>query len=209
MRFLRRAALGIALLLLASCSSKADDKGALATPSDLSDVYYGGGATDEALKHLLDAKVKDEPSQYVIVDAPDLDSPVPRDSPATLEFHLASQALHEPMRRSKPAPQAPPAWQRPLRELLQLLGPPRLAYAHGAPYNGTAYLLVVRDADAKLQLRAFTGKGSYTPEADAWQRLVDAPQPLTLEITSAFFEGNDIPADGGPFAGGTFEFQID
>jgi hypothetical protein len=32
---------------------------------------------------------------------------------------------------------------------------------------------------------------------------------LTLTITSTFFEDNNVPADGGPFVGGSFPFRIE
>jgi hypothetical protein len=204
----RRWVAAATLMLLLGCSNESDDAtNEPAGPADISNVIYAGGTTDEALLRLLDAAPKDEPQQYVIVDAPDLSEPLSPDTAPTFELHLASEARHVPAPRALPAP--PPVWQRALREVLQLLGPPRVAHAHGVPYNGTAYYLVISDADAKPQLQLFTGKTSYTPETDVWQKLAQAKQPLTLTIISGFFEDNDIPADGGPFVGGTFELRIE
>jgi len=209
MMLLRRVSFVGGLLALASCSSDAKDPAKTDTDAtlDISSAVYVGGTTDEALERLIDAKLKDDPNQYVSVDAPDLSEPLSADTPATFEYHLASQASHAP--RVKPAPAAAPAWQRPLRELVKLLGPPRVAYAHGVPYNGTGYFLNVRDADASSQLLVFTSKASYTPDAATWQTLADAKQPLELVITSAYFEENDIPSDGGPYVGGSFTFSIE
>ncbi|MET0795088.1 MAG: hypothetical protein ABW061_26455 [Polyangiaceae bacterium] len=206
----QRWALGCSLLLLSACSSKTDppsDKPGSSNLPDISNVVYVGAPTDDALLRLLAAPTKDEPQKYVLVDAPDFSVPLSQDSPATIAFHLASQA-RAPFPALK-APQRAPAWQRPLRDLLHLLGAPRPAYAHGTPYNGTAYLLVISDADDKTKLRVFTSNPSYTPQLEAWQSLAQAAQPLRLEITSAFFEENNIPADGGPFVGGSFEFRIE
>jgi len=197
-------------LLLLACSNDDDaapGPSAPDGPADVSDVLYVGGTTDEALLRMLDLKINDDATQYVIVDAPDLTVALAADTPATFEFHLASEAKHQRTPRSLPA--QPPAWQRAGRELLKLLGPPRVAYAHGTPYNGTAYFLAISDADAKAQLRVFTNKASYTPAAGAWEALARAAQPLTLEISSAFFDDNDVTADGGPFVGGRFEFRIE
>jgi hypothetical protein len=203
----RLVALGSFALLLGCSNDANDSRQKPASPPDIGSVVYAGGTTDEALLRLLDITAKDDARQYVIVDAPDLSEPLPSDPPAAFEFHLASEATHVPTPRAAPVPR--PAWRRALGEVLQLLGPPRVAHAHGVPYNGTAYYLVVRDADSKPLLQVFTGKASYTPAADAWQKLTEAKPPLTLDITSAFFEANDIPADGGPFVGGEFEFTIE
>lgn len=201
----RRAALAL-LLALSSCSSDSSvpERTEPGAAPDVEDVVYVGGTSDEALERLLDAKPKDDPSQYVIVDAPDLSTPIPADTPAAFEYHLASEAS-----RVRALPPAPPAWQRPLRELLKLLGPPRVAYAHGVPFNGQGYFLELLDADAEPVLRVFTAKTSYMPAAEAWQTLVNAKQPLSLRVTSAFFENNDIRSDGGPYVGGSFEFRIE
>ncbi len=210
-RLRRLAPIGFVLLLLAACSSNTDaasNQPATAGLPDISNVVYVGGATDEALLHLLTATAKDVAAQRAILDAPDLSSPLAPDSPPTLSFHLASQTAHLPRPGAKPTAPAGSSWPRPLRELLRFLGPERVAYAHGTPYNGTAYLLVISDASAKPALRVFTNQASYTPDASVWQSLALAPQPLSLSITSAFFEENNIPEDGGPFVGGSFAFRV-
>ena len=208
----RRWALCCSLLLAAACSGNSDASSAApgaSSPPDASDVLYVGATTDEALLRLLDATPKDVPQQHVVIDAPDLGSPLSKDSPATIDFHLASATTRapSPSPRLKPAPRRP-AWQRPWHDFLQLVGPPRIAHAHGAAYNGTGYFLVFVDAASKPQLRVFTDTASYAPDAIAWQRLAEASQPLNLQVTSAYFEENSIPADGGPFIGGSFEFRI-
>ncbi|MEI9949066.1 MAG: hypothetical protein WDO74_08800 [Pseudomonadota bacterium] len=92
---------------------------------------------------------------------------------------------------------------------MQLLAPERIAHAHGTPYNGPAYYLVISGADSKQILQVFTSGASFTPEAEDWKHLAQAPQPLSLKITSAIFEENSIPANGGPFVGGKFPFRIE
>lgn len=207
--------LGTAFLLaslLAACSSNSDapknQNGTGAEP-DLDNVIYVGETTDEALVRMLDGTPKTDPRQAVIVASPDLTVPVPKDNPFTLQFHLASEASRAPGLHLTPANHAPSVWQRGFHDFLQLLTPVRVAHAHGAPFNGTAYYLVITDKDAKQILQVFTPETSFTPEAVDWQHLVDAPQPLTLEITSAYFEDNSVTADGGPFVGGKFQFRVE
>jgi hypothetical protein len=198
------------LVGLTACSNDADPPPqATDEAPDLADVVYVAGTTDEALERLVDATPKDDARQYVTIDAPDLSAPLSANAPVTFEYHLASQARLTPKPSSKTPPAALPAWQRPLREVLKLLGPPRVAYAHGTPYNGTAYFLSFVDAEDQAVLRVFTGKPSYTPDSAAWESLTQARQPLTLEVTSAFFEDNDILADGGPYRGGSFDLSIE
>ena len=203
----RLAAAGALLLLLSSCSSDSTvPSDHPDTGGDLSDVIYVGGVNDEALDRMLDGTPKEDPRQAVVVDSPDLSTPLPQASAATFTFHLASEATYVPgLRRRSP----PSKWQRAVHALGRFLSPEGTAHAHGAPYNGTAYYLVISDADSKTRLQVFTPETSFTPGAIDWQNLVQAPQPLKLEITSAFFEENDVPADGGPFVGGTFPFSIE
>ena len=198
------------LLLLASCSSDAPaDHDHPAGQEDITDVIYVGGVTDEALVRLLDVTPKSDARQAVILDSPDITAPVSKHGAPTFQFHLASQATRAPGLRVRPAGQGPSKWQRAFHGLVQFISPERIAHAHGTPYNGTAYYLVISDATSKQRLQVFTTATSFTPEAVDWQNLVEAPQPLKLEITSAFFEENDIPADGGPYVGGSFPFQIE
>jgi len=207
----RRAAAYSLVLLLASCSSNSDDATAHHDPAgeqDIENVIYVGGVTDEALVRLLAVTPKNDPRQAVIIDSPDFGTPLSKDSPATLQFHLASQMTRAPGLLLRPTSTAP-KWQRPLHEFLRLLAPEGVAHAHGAAYNGAAYYLVITGADSKPVLQVFSSQTSFTPEALDWQHLADAPQPLTLQITSAVFDTNSIPADGGPFVGGEFSFRIE
>src|SRR6478752_7308600 len=194
-----------ALLLLSSCSSDATAPTEHPdTGGDLSDVIYVGEVTDEALDRLLDATPTDDPRHALKIDSPDLSAPLPQDSAATFAYSPASEATRAPNHRRVPARQQPSKWQRAVHALGKFLSPEGTAYAHGAPYNGTAYYLVISDADSKTRLQVFTSETSFTPEAVDWQNLAQAPQPLKLEITSAYFEQNEIPAGEGPFVGGTF-----
>jgi len=197
------------VLAVTACSSNATDHDHPAGMVDVSNVVFVGGVTDEALARLLDGAPKDDARQAIVVDSPNLADPLPSDRPATFRFHLASQAMRRPGLRYRTTEQGSPYWQRAWRLALRAISPVSIAHAHGTPYNGTAYYLVVTDADSKQRLQVFTAETAYQPQADAWQALANARPPLKLEITSAFFEDNDVPSDGGPFVGGTFEFRIE
>ncbi|HYQ42366.1 MAG TPA: hypothetical protein VER11_10360 [Polyangiaceae bacterium] len=208
----RRGFACLLVLLLSACSSDSNAPANQNGPDgqqDISNVIYVGGVTDEALERMLDVAPKNDPRQAVIVDAPDLSVPVPKETAATFEFHLATEAKRAPSLHPGPAGNPPSKWRRGVHEFLQFLAPERIAHAHGTPYNGTAYYLVITDKDSKQILQVFTSGTSFTPEAADWQHLTDAPQPLTLAITSAFFEDNSVPSDGGPFVGGSFQFRIE
>jgi hypothetical protein len=201
------------LLLLSSCSSDGSappDHHGPAGEQDLSNVIYVGAVNDEALERMLDAPLKNDPRRTVVVDSPDLSLPVPPDTAPTLRFHLESEeATRRPGLQLEPPRTQPSKWQRSFRELVRFLSPERVAHAHGAPYNGTAYYIVISDAHSKPKLQAFTPETSFTPEAVDWQNLVQAQQPLTLTITSALFVESAVPAEGGPFDGGSFPFRIE
>lgn len=198
------------LLLLASCSSNSDTKADHPDAGeDISDVIYVGGVTDEALENMLAITPKNDAHQVMVIAAPDLSAPVPAESAATFEFHPASEAHYSPAPRLAPARHTGSNWQHVVHEVVQFLSPVRVAHAHGEPYNGSAYYLVFSDAKSNTQLQVFTTKTSFTPESVDWQNLVQAAQPLSLTITSAFFDDNAVPIDGGPFVGGTFPFSIE
>ncbi|HET7544941.1 MAG TPA: hypothetical protein VFK05_33980 [Polyangiaceae bacterium] len=211
MKLHRRGAAYLSLSLLVACSSNSNQPTGSNGPDETqtSDVLYVDGITDEALDRLLDGTPKNDSRRVISVDSPDLTAPVPKDSPATFSFHPASEATHAPGPRLAPAKTALAKWQRAAHEFMQLLAPERIAYAHGTPYNGTAYYLVFSDKDGKHVLQVFTPHTSFTPENTDWGHLRDAPQPLTLAITSADFDADSIPADGGPFVGGKFSFRIE
>jgi len=207
----RRHAACLLLLLLSGCSSDTRAPTAKNGPEapDIRNVIYVGGTTDDALLRLLDVTPKNDPRQTVTFDSPDLSAPVPKGSPATLQFRPASQAARTPGASPMPTNNPSSKWRRGFNEVLEFLAPERLAHAHGVPYNGTAYYLVITDKDSNQLLQLFTAEASFTPEAVDWQHMVDAPQPLTIRITSAFFEDNSIPVDGGPFVAGVFPFRIE
>ena len=77
----------------------------------------------------------------------------------------------------------------------------RAAFAHGAPFNGTAFYLVFSTDQDEQILRVFTNATSYTPDEAAWEKLSAAEGTIKLEIMSAIFENNLLTSDGGPYDG--------
>jgi hypothetical protein len=74
--------------------------------------------------------------------------------------------------------------------------------------QGQAFLLVFSTPQNPKVLRVFTSLLAYTPDDAHWQQLVSASQPLTLSITSATFENDQLTSDGGPHSGQTLSFTI-
>jgi hypothetical protein len=92
---------------------------------------------------------------------------------------------------------------------LNLVGPIRVAHAHGTPFSGFGYFLTLDGADGTSVLRVFTDTTSYTPDAPAWAAFADAAQPLTLSVVTAIFEENEIPDGAGPYLGGSVDFSVE
>jgi len=190
--------------LSAACSSDSSDEPAL--PQDgVDDVVYVGGTTDEALVQMLDRTPKDVAAERLVIDSPEAGAVLTASEPATIAFHGGSSGRAAPPRDYAPLGFRERAWT----DLKQLFGPERAAHAHGTPYSGTGYFLVLDDARGNAVLRVFTSQTSYAIDSATWFALADVDQPLHLTITSAFFEENGIPADGGPFVGADVRFSIE
>ncbi len=174
-------------------------------------VLFVGAATDDALLRLLDAAPRDAQSRRLVIQTSPAGAPLRgTDRPATFTFTEA-QAAAPPAPGATRAVRAP-VWRRVvgrLAEVAALWAPERAAQAHGVPFNGTGYFLVVSDASSRQLLRVFTDETSYTPDAARWGYLANGQQPLTLSITWAQFEENDIPVNSGPFVGGTLPLTIE
>ena len=80
----------------------------------------------------------------------------------------------------------------------------------GAPSDTQmVHLLVFSSPSHGTLLRLFTTLDSYTPDADTWQQLVAAGEPITLSLTSATFAGDELTVDGGPYVGQALTFSIE
>ena len=74
--------------------------------------------------------------------------------------------------------------------------------------QGQAFMLVFSTPDNAKVLRVFTSLTAYTPDAVAWAKLVALSGPITLSITSATYENDQLTRDGGPHSGQTMTFTI-
>lgn len=167
---------------------------------DLTGVIYTGAATDEALEALLLAAPKTDAAQGVVVDTPAAGAALPKDVPPTIEWHVGgSSAAREPSAGERFVGAA--------KALASFWGP-REAWAHGAPVNGRAYLLVFSTPKSPELVRVFTTELSYTFDAASWTKLALTGEPVTLVVTNAIFEDNRVAQDGGPFTGKAVTFSI-
>jgi len=174
---------------------------------DLADVECAGQASDDALQRMLDLTAQNVVGWGLDVVSPGAGASLSASAPSAFSYHTMSAELLR-HKRGRGRGMDVGAFRRALAELAALLGPERMAYAHGPPFNGTGTLLVVTDATGARRLRVFTGLTSFTPDADQWAALAAVPQPLTLTLTWAEFDDNRIPDGYGPFVGGTVQFQI-
>jgi len=71
------------------------------------------------------------------------------------------------------------------------------------------HLLSFSTASNDDLLQVFTSLSEYTPDAVAWQKLIDAHAPITVSLTTGTFVGADVPDDGGPFIGQSLTFTIE
>jgi len=205
----------LATAALYACGSD-ETTGGTGGGDSLADVIYAGGTTDEALDQLLAATPTNDPSHAANFDAPADGAKLDPNTVPTFSWHIGSAASH-----SIPAPNGlrfalsfdppRPAWRSPVASLAPLsdvIGPPRAAHAHGAPFNGTGYFIVFStEKDAKL-VRAFTGDLTFTPDATAWDKLKNAGATIKATLTSGIFDNNNLTPDGGPFQGGAITFTV-
>jgi hypothetical protein len=209
-------ALAVPLLSLAlysgACSSDDDDHHGSSV--DLADVVYephapgdphepvNGGPTDEALDAIVEAAPVEDATRAASFSSPASGAMLPADPPATFTWQTGAAPGSDGGLGLRAAP--PPA----VPGLRALLGPERAAFAHNAPYNGTAYLVVFKSAADDTLVRVFTSSTSYTPDAETWAKLKGANGPISASVLTGRFTNNAIDSDGGPFQGPPVTFSI-
>ena len=182
-----------------ACSSNAAEPETADTTvverSDIADVIYRTGATDEGILTLLNARRVSEPSAEPVVTTPAEAAHLT--SPTTFEYRAGATALRRaPARRAR-------SWS-----LVDFFALERSALAHGAPMNGDAFFVAFSSSRTPKLLRVFTQDKSYVPTDDEWQRLAGAGETITLTLTRAIFEQGRITSDGGPFVGKPLRFTV-
>lgn len=170
---------------------------------DVTDVVFVNDIQDEALVRMLEAKMVDDPSEYLVFDKPSAGAVIDRGLPLVFAWHRVETAFRQPQSDRGDA-----TWRRIAGELKSFFSPIGVAHAHGVPFNGTGYYLVFSTANQKHLLRVFTPLMTYTPDAESWNKLVAGQGSIKATVSSATFENSLIVADGGPFVGGSVDFTI-
>ena len=168
---------------------------ALVGRSDITDVIYRPGATDEGVLTLLNARPVELAASEPIVTAPAEAARLTL--PTTFEYGVGATTFRRARTRVKRA--------FALGDWFVL---ERSAFAHGAPMNGDAFFLVFSTSHDQKLLRVFTQDKSYVPTDDEWQRLAAAGDTITLTLTRGIFEQGRLTSDGGPFVGKAVHFSI-
>jgi hypothetical protein len=177
---------------LAGCADDPNDP--IAPAPSIEDVIYEGGANDEALEALLAAQPVADATKAAALVAPEDGAALDGAEPVEFSWALGAEGSR---RRT-----------RPLLRLARLFGGGPLQ-GHGAPVNGRAYFVVFHTAADEALVRVFTGLTTYTPAADAWQKMSAAGAPISVTITSGIYDNNLLAADGGPFVGDSATFTIE
>lgn len=166
----------------AGASGSGASGGATGQP-DISGVVYVAGATDEALESVVGVAATVDDAKAPVVSTPAANGDVlVQATPPTFAWS-AALALRD---------------TSPLRRVLSFASL-REAHAHGDPNTGLVYYVEFFDAKNAPLLRVFTTKATYTPDATDWAKLVNAGGQISLRVTGARVENNDLVAGGGPF----------
>jgi hypothetical protein len=163
---------------------------------NLDNVVYEGGATDEALVSVLGVAATVDEAKAPAFSEPAADG---QTYAAATPPTFAWAALVASARPAPTFPDVPNALER----LVTI----RSAHAHGTANSGPVYLLDFTNAKGETLFRVFTTATTYTPSAAAWAKLTETGGALSLKLTAARVEDNDLVASGGPFvraAGRTF-----
>jgi hypothetical protein len=187
-------------------------------PAGYEDVLLEGLMTSESLQSLAqalaDGPLEEGASTKAIVDWPADGEALPAYPPASfcwrfgalaraappVPYRWVSSAPHELLPRTAP--------DRAVAPLLELLGPPRSAFAEGQPYTGPGTYLVFSTAAEPKLVRALTSRNAFIPTDEVWDKMAAAGAPITLTLASASFEQNRVTPYGAVMAGTTITFTI-
>jgi hypothetical protein len=201
MRHARFPALLILLFTLGCGSAPQPGRGAgthvVVTASDIADVVYRLGTSDEGLLTLLNAPVDADPAAVPAVTAPANHAVV--SGPTEVVFGVGSTATLRPRRTG------PSHGKVPFEPWSFLEG---TAYAHGPIMNGEAFFLAFETRDGEPLLRVFLQERSYVPSGSEWRLLAAAPGPASIRLWRAVFEQGRLTEDGGPFAAVPLEVTL-
>ena len=193
-RFLRTSllvALASCAPYMPACSSSSDN--AQSSNSLTQGVLYEGDATEVTLLRILSstadswgwaggAFVTPKPAKALAANSA---ATIPADEPYTFTWH------------SEPSDVFPQAGAAGALSMEALGG-----------FTCMAYWLVFSTPDNPRLLRVYTTNPSYTPSAAAWQELVAVKGPITVALTTATFENDELTVEGGPHGGQQLSLTI-
>ncbi len=195
-----------------ACSSDTHGTGG-GGASDLAGVIYQGSATDEALGVLLAAGEVANPTSVAVFDMPLEGAQIPASPIPTFAWHVESvKAATAPVARPRSRWAALDVFaispNVSFGPLMDLVGSPRSASAHGGELEGLAYYLLFSTAADDKLLRVFTTETTYTPDAAAWAKITGAKGTIQAWILTGTFIHGALAEGGGPFRGPWIGFAV-
>lgn len=176
----------VAVAIVLGLSACGDDDHEGAAPEG---VVYEGGSTDEAWIAIDEAPLVTNDDQ-----APRLTAPTALDRAATtppaFEWSAGALASLSPRTPARPSAHASRA---PLWSLFL----PATARAHLPPVTGDQYRLVLSLGSGE-PIRVLTGETTWTPNENAWSRIVAAEGSVTVELVGAYLMSGRVTE--GPYA---------
>ncbi|MBS2012505.1 MAG: hypothetical protein JST00_06450 [Deltaproteobacteria bacterium] len=165
------------------------------------DVAFANGTTDEALGAMLAVDALRDPARGPDLTSPTRGAHVPVAPP--LVFRWKPLAVASVSNRPdfffaiSPRSRRAAAWS-----------PFPLAHAHGLPFTGVAYLLVLQTPLVPEFRRVFTTETTYQPDDETWQALRNVRGNITVSVTAGAFDGDRLRAGASVFRSDVFAFNI-
>jgi hypothetical protein len=179
-----------ALLLLTSACDKDESK--------CGEPLYGGSATDEAWRTMVDAQEKPTDSSRAVTLMSPAEGEVFAAGAAPPRFSWTSP-LRASLERATPSRLAvarPRPSRGPLAWLGELLVP--TAQAHLPPFTGDIYLVQVAVPGRECPVEVLTSELSWQVDEASWRTMGEAAgQDLSLQVISAYLQDNRLKE--GPF----------
>ncbi|MBK8171222.1 MAG: hypothetical protein IPK60_12870 [Sandaracinaceae bacterium] len=174
------------VLALSACSNEV----APSSHEAPADVIYESSATHEVWERLDEATVLGTEAMGPQLTAPV--GPLVRSGEPVAFTWTESEAALE-LRHRKSMLHAPSRLALVLRDLCR-----PVAHAH-TPVTGDMYRAIFTIPGVETPVRVLTGATTYTPSADAWQRITAATGPITLTLEYAYLDTGHIT--DGPYRG--------
>ncbi len=185
-------ALASSAAYMPACSSSSDS--AQTSSSLTAGVLYEGGTSDVTLVQILNTEADSWGWAGGAFLTPKPDSALAANTGATIVSAAEPYTFSWHSDPSDVFPQAGAAGA--------------LSIASGGGFTGMAYLLVFSTPDNARLLRVYTTNASYTPSASAWKQLVSVQGPITVALTTATFENDELTVEGGPHGGQQLSLTI-